>query len=129
MKPLQAFGTFLFLCTAGAALSNDVPPVPIDQQLSQADLVVVGTLGESNTCPVDGLPVRCAELISDAVLKGSRAVPGLRRFVLLSSGQGEDRIDILYIPSSALIFLRQREGELYEPLYGDRSVFPLIFRR
>jgi hypothetical protein len=117
--------SLLALCLGVAARSNDIPPVPIDRQLSEADLVVVGRLGESASCNVEGSSVRCAELIVDVVFKGPREIPGQRRYVLLSSGLGEGRVEILYVPTNALIFMRRREGQFYEPLYSDRSIFAL----
>lgn len=120
--------SLLIFCPGAAAWSNDTPPVPVDRQLSEADLVVVGRLGEGAACDVEGRSVRCAELIADAVFKGPREIPGQRRYVLLSSGAGEGRIEILYVPTNALMFMRRREGQFYEPLYGDRSVLALTVR-
>jgi hypothetical protein len=125
MKTRFLLGAFAFSCLADIACANDIPPIPISQQISQADLVVIGRLGESGTCDVQGTRVRCAELITDGLLKGLREVPGQRRYVLYSSGVGENRTETLFIPTTALIFLRRRENEFYEPLYGTRSVLPL----
>lgn len=122
-------GAFAFSCLEGVVCANDIPPVPIDRQISQADLVVIGRLGENRSCDVQGARVRCAELIIDGVLKGAHEIPGLRRYILHSSGLGESRIDFLFVPTTSLIFMRRRDGEVYEPLYGDRSVFPLTVAR
>jgi hypothetical protein len=126
MKIYLALG-LLCSCLSSTAWSNNVRPIPISRQLSEADLAIVGRLGGTTSCNVEQIPTPCAELITDTVLKGSPDIPGQHRYVLLSSGIGEDAVNTLFVPANALIFLRQRNGEIYGPLHGVRSVFPLIY--
>ncbi|MBV9881675.1 MAG: hypothetical protein JO276_01550, partial [Sphingomonadaceae bacterium] len=118
--------------TAGSpALSNYLPPLPLDVQLVQADLVVAGRLGPPVRCDFGEGPEVCAEILADVVIKDAAPTPGNRRYLILSSPVMEMSIAHIVIPESALLFMHrlQRSGptpfgypEYYAPIRGIRSV-------
>jgi hypothetical protein len=113
------------------AFANYIPPMPLDAQLAEADLVVVGRLGPRVRCDFDWGADVCAEILADTVIKGSAPALAIRRYLVLSSPIMEWDIRYIVIPHSALLFMsRLRRGvssplgdpEYYAPLRASRSV-------
>ncbi|HVQ09779.1 MAG TPA: hypothetical protein VMS43_15225 [Allosphingosinicella sp.] len=121
--------------SAAPAHANAVPPMALDRQHAQADLVVVARLGEHRTCEVGGRRLACAEILTEVVLKGFGAIPGARRYLILSSSIMERSMEDLFLFGSALMFLRGigattpnpvvAQPEYYEPVQSRRSILPV----
>ena len=119
----------------GPSLANGVPATSLNRQFAQAELVVLGTLGQRSDCgvPMESRP--CVEISTERVLKGSPAVLGVRRYLLLSSSVPELSLEPVAGSGRVLLFLhagaRVNAGrmvgtrELFSPVLGRRSVLPV----
>jgi len=88
---LSSLARLALLSWLGATSShaNAVPSMPLELQFASADLVVVAKLGERTTCMVERRSKPCVEILADVVLNGPRALPGVRRYLILSSDIAE----------------------------------------
>ena len=125
------------LACLGAVLAqaNFIPPVPLQQQLEGADLVVVAALGEPATCMIERQPNICVEIRADAVLKGPNAPHAPPRYLILSTGISESDLAGREFPGANLLFLNRvrvermsgpvADAELYVPVQSFRSILPV----
>lgn len=136
MHKMVRLGFFLLaFLVSNSAEANGVPPAPLRNQLTRADLVVVGQLGPATFCVVGNRRYPCAEMAADVVLKGSLPSPGVRTYVILNFGVMELSIEHVRVPTRALFFLKrmqfegpdeaQRAVEYYRPVSGHQSVLPI----
>lgn len=136
MKSPIRLGTMLLACLfPAAATGNGVSPMPLDAQLLRADLVAIGELGSPTHCLVAGGRYPCAELRSEAILKGTRPAGAARLYLLLFSGVMELSVDSTRITGRALFFLRRADSrdtielsdraEFYRPVQGQNSILLL----
>jgi hypothetical protein len=112
-----------WLLTADCAFANVVPPMSLELQHAQADLVVVGRLGQRATCSVGVQRLPCAEILTDVVLKGPPGIPTVRRYLVLFEGIEESRIDDMVIVGRALIFMTRGIDEAPDAINGPRELY------
>lgn len=134
MHKMAKLGLLLLaLLVSKGAEANGVPPISLGNQLDRADLVVVGRLGRQTFCVVGNRRLPCAEMITEAVLKGSATASGTQRYIILNFGVMEMSIEHVNISARALFFLSQMRLqhdsvgtsiEYYRPVSGPQSVLP-----
>jgi hypothetical protein len=130
---LTAFVAFACLDPVPAQ-ANFIPPRSLESQLAEADLVLVGRLGDRTICPVRGRQEPCTEIHADVVLKGTPARIGVSRFLILSSPIMEMDIQRMDLSGTVLIFLRgpppdtenadllNLRPQYYSPVQAHRSI-------
>jgi hypothetical protein len=130
-----AYLAFVTILGATPAYANFVPPMSLQRQFAEADLVVVARLGERTTCELDRAREPCVEILADVVLKGPPATLGVPRYLILSSSVSELRIDGIDTSGTKLMFLRgggttstnllAARPEFYSPVQSFRSILPV----
>jgi hypothetical protein len=138
MKASSLFGiAILSTLSATPSRANFIPQMSLQRQLIAADLAVVGRLGERATCVVERQTWPCAEIQTDAALKGSPPALGTPRYLLLSSGFSEGSIEHMAPSGTVLMFLRAvrvrssntnslaAQPDYYQPVQAYRSILPV----
>ena len=105
--------------------ANVVPVVSLELQRMQADLIVIGALGERSTCAMGRERLPCAEILVDVILKGEPEGLFVRRYLLLDLGVEETKIENLPLNGRLLMFVRRRDREMYEPVNGRHSILTI----
>jgi hypothetical protein len=116
----------IFILIAGQGMANDLPPIPLDQQTRGADLVVVGSIGNEASCRLNGRTEACVEILVEDVRKGAVSFPRLPVYLTTQSGIGEEQVMVQFITGRSVFFLREIGNDIYEPLYGQRSIIPFF---
>lgn len=126
----RALCSALLFGASTAAQANGVPPMPLDRQLAEADLVVVGSFGPETICRENERPFRCAEIVTETTLKGPVRISLARRYLRLSSPAHELSLGSPIAGERLLLFLNGPRGESLSPAGRRGEVFtPVRWRR
>jgi hypothetical protein len=124
-RVMRLIAAIVLLLWATAARANDLPPIPLDQQTRAADLVIVGSVGDEASCRLNGRTEACVEIVVEDVRKGNISFP--RQVVLLVRLDiGEESAGTQFLFGRSVFYLRAITDNIYEPLYGQRSIIPFF---